>query len=94
MKHYRIIRKTKKYINIYPCGSRQISEVQEKIWYVAKERFLWIFWFSIGHVMEDCLLFECTIEHTALTMQEMEEYLRAWHEVHYGKEEYKIDYKV
>ena len=94
MKHYRIIRKTKKHISVYPRGGRQISEVRENIWYVAKARFLWVFWFSIGHVIEDYLLFEDTIEHTASTRQEMEEYLQAWHEVHYGKEEYKIDYKV
>lgn len=92
MKHYRIICKTEKYISVYPRGGRQISEVKEKIWYVAKARFLWVFWYSIGHVIEDCF-FEDIIEHTASTRQEMEEYLQAWHEVHYGKEEYKVDYR-
>lgn len=94
MKHYRIIRKTEKYLNIYPCGGRQITEVKEKIWYVAKERFLWVFWFEIGHVKEDCLLFEGIIEHKTSTRQEMEEYLQGWHEIHYGKREFKIDYRV
>ena len=91
MKHYRIIRKTEKYINII-SGYRNKAEVREKIWYVAKQRFLWIFWLKVGHESDD--FFGFTVEYMTSTRQEMEEYLQAWHEVHYGKEEYKIDYKV
>jgi hypothetical protein len=93
MKHYRIVKKTKKSLNVTGCGDQRKTEVQEKTWYIAEERFLWFFWFSIGHVKEDVLFLEWTIEHKASTRDEMEEYVRAWHEVFYGKREFEIDYR-
>ena len=88
MRHYRIIRETEKSLSVY----NDMTRVREKVWYVAKQRFLWVFWLAIGHQTNDYPLFEVAIEHKAKTKQAMEEYLRAWHEVYYGKEKYKVEY--
>jgi len=93
MKHYRIVRRTKKFLNFRRLGGQEKTEVLKKVWYVAQQRFLWIFWFRIGHELEDCILFKCVIEHRASTRQEMEEYLSGWHEIHYGNEKYKVEYE-
>ena len=79
---YRIKKKVNKSLNeTYVNGKKQII-VKKSEWYEASRKGrLFGFWHAIGHESH----FDGSLwRYHANTMEEMEDYIRKWHEVNYG----------
>ena len=79
---YRIKKKIYKSLDeTHANGKRQII-VKKSEWYEASRKGrLFGFWHAIGHEAD----FDgCLWRYKASTIEEMEDYIRKWHEVNYG----------
>ena len=88
---YKIIKKHLKTLKVthpgqFPNSGKFMPEktlIERSEWYEAKRKGrIFGFWHDVGHEY-DC--WDCgTIQHTTKTLDEMKNYIKDWHEVHYG----------
>ena len=86
---YKIIKKHSKTLKVtHPANlsnNEYIPEstiIERREWYEAKRKGrIFGFWHKVGH---KCGYEGEVIQHTTHTLEEMKNYIRDWHEVHYG----------
>lgn len=81
---YRIVKHQSKTIsNQYDSKlEKQVTKVNTNIWYIASRKGrIFGFWHAIGHEYD---FTGDLIRHSTKTIEEMEEYIKAYHEVNYG----------
>ena len=85
---YKIIKKHSKTLKVtHPMdsGNKYIPEstfIEKSEWYEVKRKGRILgFWHKVGH---ECGYEGERIQHTTHTLDEMKNYIKDWHEVHYG----------
>lgn len=87
---YKIIKKHSKALKVtrsvqYPNNGKYIPEstsIERSEWYEVKRKGrIFGFWHKVGHEYD---YDGCTCQHITHTLDEMKNYIRDWHEVHYG----------
>jgi hypothetical protein len=87
---YKIIKKHSKTLKVthtskFPDSGKYMPEktsIERSEWYEVKRKGrIFGFWHKVGH---ECGYEGERIQHTTHTLDEMKNYIRDWHEVHYG----------
>lgn len=97
---YKIIKKYSKTLKVtHPAHFPNDEYIPESTsivrseWYEVKRKCrIFGFWHKVGH---ECDYYGERIQHTTHTLDEMKNYIKDWHEVHYGdKCKYEIIEKI
>ena len=83
---YMIVKKTiRKLVTMEKYSKNKHVDIETNVWYIAKRKGrIFGFWHSIGHEYNIDDIFPTT--YAANTIEEIEDYIRKWHSIHYSKD--------